>query len=155
MEAASGITSLGRLADQVALATVRYQSAKALGDSDRKALGKAEEMLRFVAALRRPEVTPYPGVFQTMAPFGAVDETVETVTSASETDGVLAGDVLSQLADDVGRIRQATADDAGAERVRSFFDRLSIITLGQSSSLAGTIRSEDPWIPEASHYSIS
>lgn len=149
IEAASGVASLGRLADQVALAAVRFQAGRTLSESDNQALEAAEQMLRRVADLQGPLVTPDVAALHTMAPFGALDETVEAVTSASDAEEEVGGQIVAELVEQVREIRTGDASPDVARKVHEFFDRLSVITLNRSSYLAHAQQGKDLWIREA------
>jgi hypothetical protein len=156
IEAATGAASLGRLADQVALAAIRCKVGRPLDDTDRDALEIAAAMLDDIASFRSTAVAPTPALLHTMsAPVGVVDEAVDAVTSASESDTAHFDEWLRELAGDLRTMREGNADDAVSGRVHSFFDRLSKITLARAAQLASRRTGDESWTQEALNYLTS
>ena len=151
IESATGAASLGRLADQVALAAIRREVGRELDDSDLRALEIAAAMLEDVASISGNAVAPKPALLHAMAaPLGVVDEAVDAVTSASEPDQI--EELLHGLVADVRALGTGSADAAAIRRVSTFFDRLSRITLARASQLASRRTGDDSWTQEALNY---
>lgn len=156
IESATGAASLGRLADQVALAAIRREVGRQLDESDLTALDLAAAMLEDVASISGTAVVPTPALLHAMAaPLGVVDEAVDAVTSASEPDDSEIEKRLHDLAADVRALRTGSADAAATQRVSAFFDRLSRITLARASQLASRRTGDDSWTQEALNYLTS
>jgi len=153
IEAASGAAWLGRMADQVTLAAVRTHVGRALDPRDVDALEQAAKMLEDVMAIRGTSVAT-PTLLHAMVPVDVVDATVEVVTSSSEPTAP-AGEMLKGLANDVRLLRDGKADEPATQRVRSFFDRLSEITLAGQAQISQSRIGDDLWIQETSSYSNS
>lgn len=156
IEAATGAASLGRLADQVALAAIRFSVGRSLDDSDLDALEVAAAMLEDIASFSSTSVAPTPALLHTMAaPVGVVDEAVDAVTSASDADTGDFDERLRELAGDLRAMRAGEADTDAAARVRVFFDRLSRITLARAAQLASRRTGDESWTQEALNYLTS
>lgn len=156
IEAATGAASLGRLADQVALAAIRCTVGRPLDDSDRTALDVAAAMMEDIASFNSTAVAPTPALLHMMAaPAGVVDEAVEAVTSASAPDAANVVQVLHQLAEDLRSLKETGGTEEVAGRVHIFFDRLSRITLARAAHLASRRTGDDSWMQEALNYLTS
>ena len=147
---ASGVASLGMLADDALLAVVRYLGGQAATERDRKALEQAMQVLQTIGELGERRVEPTSGL-RAMASLGVLDETVQAVTHASP--GVDAGDLvaaLTQLQDAIRSVLAGNAHRDTATRLKVFFDRLGVITLAKSEEVVRPGREQRvKWITEA------
>ena len=110
-------------------------------------------MLDDVMTVSGPSVAA-PTHLHAMVPVGVMDATVEVVTSASEPS-TQTGEMLKGLADDVRSLHDGNADEDATLRVRSFFDRLSEITLAGQAQIAQTRIGDDLWTQETLTYLTS
>lgn len=156
IETASGAASLGRLADQVALAAIRRKVGRQLDDNDLSALDDAAALLDEVASINSTAVAPTPALLHAIAPVGVIDETVDAVTSsASERDATQVEQRLREMAEDTRALKVGKADDHTIERIHAYFDRLSRITLARAAQLASRRTGDNWWTQEALNYLTS
>jgi hypothetical protein len=149
MEAAAGAASLGMLADDALIATLRYLEDAELSERDRAALERSLSVLETIRELGGRQVVVRAHV-RDMAPVGVIDETFQAITDAREGEEEELAVTVGRLQDAIKSILAGTADKELAAKVREFFDRLGAITLARSEEVTRPAREQrDRWIREA------
>lgn len=147
---ASGAASLGMLADDAALALMRYRKGRtSLVDRDKAALEQALGILHAISELGERRIEPTPAL-KAMASLGVLDETVQAVSDASTTSSDHGIKVLGALQDGIRAVLAGDADQPTTERLQQFFDRLGAVTLARSEEIVQPRREQRAkWIAEA------
>lgn len=150
MSAATGVASLGMLADDALIAIVRYQEGRTLQPREREALTRASELIGAVGELGKREIVATSGL-RAMSSIGVLDETFQALTGAtpdaSTTDFA---DAMTQLQRTISALLEDRAESSALDALRLFFDRLGSITLARSEEVARPSREHrGKWIREA------
>lgn len=147
-----GSTSLGFLADGVALAALRYACQPQRAEPEvRPILERAVTVMTAVMEVTGPDlVAPEPSI-RSMTSAASLAETLHAVRAAGS---VPADDLVAyvrDLVDTVNGMLTGTATKEDASQLQQFFERLSELTLHQSDELIHPHHGERPeWMNTAS-----
>lgn len=132
-EDASVTMSLGALADHALSGVLRAMRDQPIAERQRLALESVERLFEAVAEFDSPTMSAGP-IFESISSVGALDETLEIVTSlrASDEDPAAAARRLSEM---VKRILKDSAQETDFQAVKSLLDQLASTTLARSADL--------------------
>jgi len=150
LEIATSNASLGMLADDVLIAIFHYLSGVGLDHPDRHSLQRALGILRAVTELDTRQVATG-SILRTMAPLGALEETLVQVTNASggaDTDNL--GSLISIYIAELEAVLNNTAENDQVQHIKDLFERLAESTLSQSEDVVRPSRDDrQEWINKA------